>query len=359
MTTFIFTKEEAWLKKWDQFVAEHPKGSHLVFSDWLKSYTSYGFDYELGLVLEENRIIGGYGVVIPKFLFFKFYIIPHGPIYLEGYANHLKAHVLEIKNHAKQMGACYLQMSFPVSAHKKVDKQTYDVIYTNSLTEVNFKPGKLFNYVYTSYGLNWVDLSGYQNADAYLEQLTPKVRRNIRMGYNKFATFKFLTEMGDLEQGYEVILENANQGGYSVRSFSEFKTTMFQLISKNRAYFIVCEVDGKIKAAAFVVKASGYLTNIMGGVLRDKPDIKLGYMLQWEIIKKSFECDYMGYNISMGGSQGVQEFKAKFGAEAIVYQNPHYHLILKPTHFKLYKLFDTKFKPYKHHISQLLSRLKS
>ena len=44
-----------------------------------------------------------------------------------------------------------------------------------------------------------------------------------------------------------------------------------------------------MKAAGFFVRSGGYITNITGGVLREKPDIKLGYMLQWEIIKKSFE----------------------------------------------------------------------
>ena len=79
---FIFTKQKEWLEKWDEYVCNHSKGSHLIYSDWLKSYKSYGFDFEIGLMLDNNNIVGGFGVVIPKFLFFKFYIIPHGPIYV-------------------------------------------------------------------------------------------------------------------------------------------------------------------------------------------------------------------------------------------------------------------------------------
>ena len=45
---------------------------------------------------------------------------------------------------------------------------------------------------------------------------------------------------------------------------------------------------------------------------KEKPDLKLGYLLHWELIKKSYELGYKGYNISMGGSKGVMEFKAKF-----------------------------------------------
>lgn len=359
MRMFIFTKEESWLKKWDKFVYDHPKGSHLILSDWLASYMAYGFEYELGLVLEDDEIIGGYGVVIPKFLFFKFYIIPHGPIYLEGHNQCLSMHLIEIKTRAKRLGSCYLQMSFPISSHQKIDNHTHLGFREKLLGEINLKSGKLFTYVYSSYGLNWVDLSGHKTADDFLEQLTPKVRRNIRMPYNKLATPHFLTEMSDIEQAYAVIIENASYGGYSVRSFNEFKNTMYQLIKNDRAYFLVCKVDGQIKAAAFFVKTSGYITNIMGGVSREKPDIKLGYMLQWELIKKSFELGYSGYNISMGGSQGVQEFKSKFGAESISYETPHYYLILKSFYFKLFKLFDTKLKPYKRQVYKLLSRMKS
>lgn len=359
MRKVIFTKEDTWIKKWDDFVFSNPKGSHLILSDWLKSYIYYGFEYEIGLVLEDDKIVGGCGVVIPKFLFFKFYIIPHGPFYLEGYEEYINEHLGEILKRAKQLRACYMQISLPISSNLKVKKHTYDEVITNSLNGINMEPGKLFKHLYCSYGLNWVDLSNYKDAEDLLKHLSPKVRRNIRMPYNKLAEPKFLTEIEDIEKAYGIITENANHGGYSIRSFKEFKTTISQLIKKNKAYFIVCEVEGKIKAAAFFVKTSGYVTNIMGGVSREKPDIKLGYMLQWEIIKKSFELGYSGYNISMGGSRGVQEFKSRFDSETILYQNPHYYFILKPFYFKLFKLFDSKLKLYKLQVSKLLSRMKS
>ena len=52
MNEYLFTKDENWLLKWDKFVYENPMGSHLIYSDWLKSYESYGFDYEVGLLIE-------------------------------------------------------------------------------------------------------------------------------------------------------------------------------------------------------------------------------------------------------------------------------------------------------------------
>jgi lipid II:glycine glycyltransferase (peptidoglycan interpeptide bridge formation enzyme) len=357
MMTFIFTKEKVWLEKWDDFVSNNPKGSHLIHSDWLKSYKSYGFDFEIGLVLDNNQIVGGYGVVIPKFLLFKFYIIPHGPIYDGNHNLYLEAHVSQIKDRAKAIGACYLQLSMPISSNENIANYVYQKEAANSLMNL-LKPGKQFSYVYTSYGINWVDLKGFDNSELFLEQLTPKVRRNIRRPYNKNAIVSFVTDLVTIEKGYNVIIENAKQGNYSVRAFSEFKTTILELIAKKQAYFLICEVADEIKAAGFFVRNAGYITNITGGVLREKPDMKLGYMLQWEMIKKSFELGLQGYNISMGGSSGVQGFKTKFGAETIYFEDTHCHSILKPLHYKLFKIFNTYLKPYKTQVSTLLARFK-
>ena len=241
MLKFIFTKEKEWLDKWDAYVCHHPKGSHLIYSDWLKSYKSYGFDFEIGLLLENNTIVGGYGVVIPKFLFFKFYIIPHGPIYNESYESQLNDYLRRILKRSKEIGTCYLQFSLPISFNKNIAKQSYSGSLVNSLPK-DFIVGKRFSYVYSSYGLNWIFFKGVSNAELFLEQLTPKVRRNIRMPYNKGAQVTFVKTPFEIKKGYDVITENAKQGNYSVRDFKQFKTTILSLIEKDLGFFVNCEV---------------------------------------------------------------------------------------------------------------------
>ncbi|MCK8479549.1 peptidoglycan bridge formation glycyltransferase FemA/FemB family protein [Psychroserpens algicola] len=353
----IFTKDEKWLAKWDAFIVENPKGSHLILSDWIKSYKSYGFDFEVGLFLKDDKIIGGFAAVIPKVLFFKFYIIPHGLIYQSGYETHFEGHCKSIKNRAMKRGCCYLQLSVPISSQPIIKSHVYHPNEVKFLKTI-FNEGKLFGYVYSSYGINWVDFKGFSEPENLLEQLTPKVRRNVRMPYNKNAKANFVTELSEIKKGYEVIVENARQANYSVRSFKDFKPTILRLIEKQLAYVVNCKVDGEVKASGIFVRSGGFITNITGGVLRHKPDIKLGYMLQWEIIKESFKLGSKGYNISMGGSHGVQDFKSKFGAETINFESPHYHFILKPFYFKLFRFFDTYLKPYKSKISVVLAKFK-
>ncbi|HEU4495853.1 MAG TPA: hypothetical protein VFR70_02260, partial [Flavobacterium sp.] len=91
---------------------------------------------------------------------------------------------------------------------------------------------------------------------------------------------------------------------------------------------------------------------------KEKPDLKTGYLIHWELIKKSFELGFSGYNISMGGSKGVVEFKSKFNTSAIHFAEPHYHLILKPLIFKIYTILNSIFAKNKKTISVLMKRFK-
>ena len=56
----IFTKDNDWLVKWDQFVLSENKASHLLLSDWNKSFESYGFDFEVCILLDNDSICGGF-----------------------------------------------------------------------------------------------------------------------------------------------------------------------------------------------------------------------------------------------------------------------------------------------------------
>ena len=92
--------------------------------------------------------------------------------------------------------------------------------------------------------------------------------------------------------------------------------------------------------------------------VQQKPDLKLGYLIHWEFMKKSIEMGYNGYNISMGGSKGVVEFKSKFNTTTINFIEPHYHLILKPFIFNIYTILNSIFVKNKKTISVLLKRFK-
>lgn len=357
MINFLFTKDSNWLQKWDDFLLTEDCGSHLLYSDWLKSYTSYGFNYEVFLVLDNDKIVGGFGAVIAKFLFFKFYIIPHGPILKSSYRNHLQEVVNKIKGRAKELGCCYAQYSLPISDEFQIKSKTFSTSDIKDL-KLSGKKGNLFKFVYSSYGINWVDFSNANSSEQLINQFTAQVRRNINLSYKTNAKIHFAKSEEECRLAYKAIEDNALQGNYTVRSFKDFKDTILNLVEKNRAFLIFITIDDQIKGAGFAVNCGNCLTYISGGTQKEKPDLKLGYLIHWEFIKKSFELGFSGYNISMGGSKGVVEFKSKFNTTTAYYKEPHYHIVLKPLIFRVYTILNSIFVKNKKTISVVLKRLK-
>lgn len=354
---FLFTKDSNWLEKWDDFLFREDCGSHLLYTDWLKSYTSYGFDYEVFLVVENDTIIGGFGAVIAKSLFFKFYIIPHGPIFLDKNETVFQQVIHKMQIHAKEIGCCYIQFSLPVSDEALVNSKTFSTDFINT-QKLEAKQGNLFKYVYSSYGINWVDFKTVNSSDELLNQFTAQVRRNINLSYKCDPKIQFANTEEECRKAYQSIEDNALEGNYSVREFDDFKNTIVGLVAKRKAFLLYVTIDGEVKGAGFAVDCGNCLTYISGGTKKQKPDLKLGYLIHWEFMKKSIEMGYNGYNISMGGSKGVVEFKSKFNTTTINFIGPHYHLILKPFIFNIYTILNSIFVKNKKTISVLLKRFK-
>jgi lipid II:glycine glycyltransferase (peptidoglycan interpeptide bridge formation enzyme) len=353
----LYTKEVKWLNEWDNYLIKNDLGSHLLYSDWLKSYAKYGFDYEILILKNKDKIIGGFGAVIAKSLFFKFYIVPHGPIVLQGFEKELDKIIVSLKDRAKKLSCCYVQYSLPLSNDALIEKQTYSYEVLKSINNLG-KKGNLFKYVYSSYGINWVDFNTTNTADELLLQLSSQVRRNINLSYKNNAIIEFASTEKECREAYALIEENAKEGGYAVRSFNDFKETIVEMIAKGTAFLMTAKVGYEIKGSAFFVKSGNYFTYISGGTKKEKPDLKIGYLLHWEIIKKGYQFGFSGYNISMGGSKGVVEFKAKFNTKSLLFEAPHYHVILSPILFKIYLILNSIFVKNKKTISVLLKRFK-
>ena len=347
----FFTQDAEWLEKWDAFVSRDDKGSHLLLSDWVNSYKSYGFDTEFCIGLESGKIVGGYAAVIAKALVFKFYIVPFGPITSEGFEHHLNSLIASVGARGKVKNACYAHIALPVSPHGNRHSLKADP----SFRVPKSKSGHLFKYVYSSSGLNWLDLQRFETENEILESFKTSVRRDIRSSLRKDIEVKYLESEAELKSGYAICLENAEKNNYSLRGWSEFKQTLLDLVAKNQAKFIAAYKDDDLKGAILLVKAGNYYTYILGGTKKEKPDLLAGHLLQWEAIKLSLaeKCD--GYNLSLGGSHGVVAFKNGFGTIPIMFENSKHHWVLRPVFFKLYLFFEKRLGRHKKLISKLLS----
>lgn len=349
----IFTKEACWLEKWDKFVSENEHGSHLLLSDWLNSYKSYGFDFELQLCLENEQIIGGYGAVIAKFLMFKFYIVPYGPIVLKEDKTILKHLIKNISIRAKELKTCYCQITVP--SFFEVETNSNQISF---FEKHHFRKGNRFKYVFSFVGLNWLDLKKYLKTEDILSDFKSSVRRDIRSAERKQVVISYASDQSEIKLAYEICLENAKKANYALRDWQDIKETIFALIEKGAGKFIVGTKDNEIKGAIFLIKTGGYYSYIFGGSKKEKPDLLVGHLLQWEAIKLSFLENCNGYNLSLGGSKGVQEFKNGFNTKQLVAEDSKYYIINRPILFSLFNFIEKYLKPYKSRIAKILASVK-
>ncbi|HEX8269176.1 MAG TPA: peptidoglycan bridge formation glycyltransferase FemA/FemB family protein [Flavobacterium sp.] len=349
----IFTKESEWLKKWDDFIQNEDKGSHLLLSAWLKSFRSFGFDFEVCLLVDNNKIVGGYGAVLAKAALFKFYIIPYGPIVAIGFEHAINDLISSVSIRAKFHKCCYCHITLPIS--DVVNQHAYHNLPPIPALD-NAATGHLFKYVYSSNGLNWINLNGFTDEESLLESFRPSVRRYIRSSQRKGLDIRLLKDAIEIQQGYELCLANAEQNNYSLRSWNAFNATLFEVINDGTGKFYGAFKDGVLKGAALVVGAGNYDTYILGGTAKEKPDLLVGHFLHWNAIKSAYTMQLTGYNISLGGSAGVVDFKNSYANEQIMFTGSKFHWITKPFTFRIYQLIEKRIKPYKSTIARIFSK---
>lgn len=351
----IYTKDSEWLRKWDAFILAEDKASHLMLSTWNASFASYGFDYEICIAHEDGKIYGGFAAVIAKVVLYDFYIVPYGPIMTQSKIAHLNDLISKVPERAKHYKCCYCQISLPVSdvpnGHAYNDLPVLPVLG-------GAKSGHRFKHVYSSNGLNWVDVRKAQNEEELLEGFKSSVRRSIRSSLRKDLEARLLETEEDIRLGYELCLENARLNHYSLREWSSFRETLLAMIAGKSAKFIAVYKDGNLKGASLIITGGNYDTYILGGTKKEKPDLLVGHFIHWEGIRLAFHNNLSGYNISLGGPKSVVDFKSSFTDAQILFTDSKYHWVLKPAHFGWYQFFEKHLKPHKKILLKVLSLIR-
>lgn len=354
----FWTKEQAWLDRWDEFLFKNPRGHYAQLSDWIRSYEAYGFSYSFLILTNKNEIVGGCGVVVAKFSFFRFNILNCGPILLENYENQLENIFEELFVFSKRSKACYLQINLPVSEQaSSADNYTLSKISSTSLFYTG-KEGVLFKYVISVNGFRWVNLKGTQPYLSAFSRYNNNTKRNVNKSLSNDLKFSVLKDKTSLKEAYSIIENNAKTQGYTVRSFESFNHTLLKLLNKDYALLACCFKENEMVGCLIQFDSGRRFSYIMGGIKRELGDLKIGHFLHDQMIRLSIQKGYMDYDISVGGSSGVLQFKKGFGSEYQAFSKTR-HWILKPNTFRFFLLFEKHIRPYKRQISVLLSYLKS
>lgn len=350
--SLFFTKDQDWLDKWDAYLMQNSKGHYNQLSEWLKSYAAYGFSFELVLLTEDDKIVGGCGIIIAKVAFFKFVIIPAGPILDEDQEEKTETILTKIRDFSKEIKACYLQINMPFLENQKSD-YTISQLNPDSFYYTGLE-GSKFKYVISVNGFRFVDLSDKNPERNY----SSNTKRNISKSSNSTLVIATANTNAEIEIAYKCIENNAKVQGYGIRSFNSFKNTLYALIEKKQALFAVCKYKDEVVGSLFLIECGNRFTYISGGTDRKYTDLKIGHFLHQKMIELSIERGYKNYDISVGGSAGVLRFKEGFGSKHLKFTGTRYW-VLQPALFKIYLFFEGYLRPHKAKIALFLSKLKT
>lgn len=352
----FFTKEQHWQDKWDDFLQQSERGLYLQLSDWIKSYEVFGFEYQLFLVTEKDAVVGGCAIVIAKFSFFKFYIVPCGPVIIGTYEDQIDFIITELKSDARKKRCCYFQMSLPLLQNEATP---YDYSIREIPPESIYFSGNLgtkFKYIIPLYGYRLAHLEGKDYESVFLE-FSKNCKRNVTKAKTENFTFRFVDSPEELAQGYNCFVQNGKEKGYPVRSYESIRPALEQFIKKDFAKMGCCFLNGKIIGAIYVLKAGNRLTYISGGVLKDYQHLNVSVFMHNYLIEYSLAQGYKSYDIAMGGSPGVIKFKEGFGTHLHEFVSTR-HWILQPLPFRIYTLVEKKLKKHKAKVAGFLLKLK-
>jgi lipid II:glycine glycyltransferase (peptidoglycan interpeptide bridge formation enzyme) len=356
MIKSFFTKDQVWLDKWDEYLQETNRGLYNQLSDWIKSYQVYGFDYDFYLITENETIVGGCGIVIAKFSFFKFLIVPCGPVIEQKHEIEIDKLIAEIKEYAQNKNCCYFQINLPlIKGNDVFHDYTLDQLSEKSLFYSGLE-GTKFKYVIPLFGMRLINLHE-KSYEEVVQKFSSNHKRNLKKAATFDFEFQFVTSEEEIQKAYECFVLNAQLKGYPLRTYESIKSTLKSYVAKDYAKIGVCLYQNKIVGAIYVMKCANRYIYINGGVLQEFQELPVAFYMHSEIIKLSLKQKYKSYDVSVGGSSGVVRFKEGFGSDLYTFENSRYW-ILKPFYYSVFTLFEKRLKKHKQTVAKTLFFLK-
>ncbi len=290
-------------EEWDDFIASTPFAHFLSYSFWLNSYCIIPFLIKkVGLIIyKNNQVAGGITGIRVGILKFNWVVFPSGPFFADYLSDNEKEYfweqLMQSKYISKSLCAQFASREVPVSLKEK------------------FKIGKKIRWIYMDKGLGIVSLENNQNKQ--LESIKYRVSRYIKASLKRNLELQTQFSNADFKQIYEAMKANAKEQGYRIRPYFFYKKTWINSYKTGNSVFFLIKKDGVVKGAAWFIVCGGQMNYIMGGSSKEKPRLDVGYFVHWHAICKSISKGMFTYNISVGGSESVENFKDDFGRKVV------------------------------------------
>jgi lipid II:glycine glycyltransferase (peptidoglycan interpeptide bridge formation enzyme) len=324
------------LREWDSLNFNSFYGHHLQLSNWLKSYRSYGFDFEILKLIDKKtgQIVAGAGFVIIKKLWIKLAICPSGPIIFSNDFFGISELIILIKNHYNNLNFSLVQFNLPIFADPS---ETLKYFQPKAISEksLNFLiKGQIFKGVSAINGVRAVDLFNHRenrhfSEDELMKNFSKNTKRNIIKAYQFSTKVEFIKFSKDLKSAYEIIWANSISQGYTIRTWKEFGPYLTDMFETGHCHFIIAKSNDEVHGALILFECGQRLTYIMGGTKRLATDLKIGHLLHFEAIKYALKSKFLFYDISVGGPPSVTKFKEGFNGIHYSYLGNNYIVLNK------------------------------
>ena len=342
MHEFTWTKKESDLKEWDVFLNSTPRGHYLQISYWLKSYEKYGFKYNYLLVKENNKIVAGAGIIISSFSFFKFLIVPCGPVVLQGYDYLIEDVFKRVLQYSKEKKCCYTQINPPVLRDNNSNNDFPFPVLSNDSIFFTGNKGKHFKFITVMDGFKLLNIKKLEfNLEAVNKYITSDARRNIKIAKKHDILFKELKTLNEINDGYHIFEQNAKFKNYNIRDKGDFVPYIQNIINNGNGFLFGAIFKDQIIGVSLLLKAGNRLTYIMGGNIGHQHKVRVGHLIHFEAIKRFIGHKIDGYDFTPGGPKSVVDFKESFNTIHIPFISPRYWV-----HNKLLFTFYIKLLPF-------------
>ena len=342
-------------KRFNDFLAKHPKGHVLQSWEWgeIKSRTEWR---PWRLVLEKDGEIAAAVSLLERWvpgLGMPIFYAPRGPVADINDFELLDMLLAEIRKLAKKQGAIFLKIDPDVPSSEKNLEQ-----YFFSRGFRSAESGKGFEGVQPKYVFR-LDISPPE--EVLLLNMQQKTRYNIRLAEKKGVHIRRGTRE-DLAPFYRVLKETTERDRFLVRAYSYFEDLYDSLVPAGLGELFLAEYEGEIVAGTLAFVLGDKAWYVYGASSNSHRNVMPNYLIQWEMIRwaKSLGCtlyDFRGVPGHLAEDNplyGLYRFKKGFNGEYTEFIG-EWDLVYRPLVYFLW----TRLEPlYSGAVKALLSKLR-
>lgn len=301
-----------WDTRWDAFVGERFDSGFMQFSDWSAFKRLEGYETtRLGLFEEDILQGGGTLYFYPAQSGMGYLVCPEGPLLNWEEPDKAREGARLIQNFAQgfaeEKGALGLRIEPRLLTPKP------SLLRNWSRAPVDLLPTQtLF-------------LDTTLSEEAFLKQMLPKGRYNLRLAQRHGVNVRFSNQMQDLKRFYDLFAETASRHQFFAEPYGFFINLGMTLFPQNRAGLFFAEWEGETLATILVLFFGRRATYLYGGSSDLKRHVMPNYLLHWEALRMARERGCREYDLYGYEPFGVKDhlyagfsrFKKQFGGQYV------------------------------------------